>query len=133
MHTPKAIVIGAGIAGIATALRLRHKGYAVEVFEANPYTGGKLHAFESGGYRFDAGPSLFTMPHLVDELFHLLGFNPRDYFNYAQKETVCNYFWSEGTTFSVPADKLKFVQHASEKFNVSSSLVRQYLNRNQKK
>ncbi|MFM9009225.1 MAG: NAD(P)-binding protein, partial [Bacteroidota bacterium] len=34
MHSPKAIVIGAGIAGIATALRLRHKGYAVEVFEA---------------------------------------------------------------------------------------------------
>ncbi|MFN7493102.1 MAG: 1-hydroxycarotenoid 3,4-desaturase CrtD [Cyclobacteriaceae bacterium] len=129
----KAIVIGAGIAGIASALRLKHKGFDVTVFEANAYAGGKLHALHQDGFRFDAGPSLFTMPHLVDELFHLLGFNPRDYFNYAQKETVCNYFWSDGTTFSVPADKLKFVQHASEKFNVSSSLVRQYLNRNQKK
>ncbi|MCE2994055.1 MAG: FAD-dependent oxidoreductase, partial [Flammeovirgaceae bacterium] len=110
----KAIVIGAGIAGIASALRLKHKGFDVTVFEANAYAGGKLHALHQDGFRFDAGPSLFTMPHLVDELFHLLGFNPRDYFNYAQKETVCNYFWSDGTTFSVPADKLKFVQHASE-------------------
>ena len=38
----KGIVIGAGIAGIATAIRLAQKGYAVEVYEANPYPGGKL-------------------------------------------------------------------------------------------
>jgi phytoene desaturase len=129
----KAIVIGAGIAGIASALRLKHKGFDVTVFEANAYAGGKLHALRQDGFRFDLGPSLFTMPHLVDELFHLHGFNPRDYFNYAQKKTVCNYFWSDGTTFSVPADKHQFIKRASEKFNISSSLVRQYLDRNQKK
>ncbi|MFT6741047.1 MAG: diapolycopene oxygenase, partial [Paraglaciecola sp.] len=66
-----AIIIGSGIAGLATALRLRRKGYAVTVFEANDYVGGKLHVVEKDGYRWDAGPSLFTMPHLVDELFEL--------------------------------------------------------------
>lgn len=69
----KAIVIGAGIAGIASALRLKHKGYDVIVFEANSYAGGKLHAIQQNGFRFDLGPSLFTMPHLVDELFRLHG------------------------------------------------------------
>ena len=64
----KAIVIGSGIAGLASALRLRAKGYDVDVFEANDYAGGKLHAFESRGYRFDYGPSLFTMPQYVEEL-----------------------------------------------------------------
>jgi phytoene dehydrogenase-like protein len=52
----KAIVIGAGIGGLATAIRLAKKGYAVEVFEANDYVGGKLSTFTLGDYRFDAGP-----------------------------------------------------------------------------
>jgi phytoene dehydrogenase-like protein len=88
----KAIVIGAGIAGIACALRLRKKGYEVEVFEGNAYAGGKHHAFEQNGFRFDAGPSLFTMPHFVDELFELFGLHPQDYFKYNSKENICNYF-----------------------------------------
>ena len=66
-----AIVVGAGIAGIATAIRLRRKGYQVTVLEANHYPDGKLHVIEQDGYRFDIGPSLFTMPHLVTELFEL--------------------------------------------------------------
>ena len=53
-----AAVIGAGIAGIATSIRLANKGYEVHVFEANTYPGGKLSSFELNGYRFDAGPSL---------------------------------------------------------------------------
>ena len=84
----KAIVIGTGIAGLASALRLRAKGYQVQVFEANAYAGGKLHAFETKGYHFDYGPSLFTMPHYVDELFHLLGEDPRNHFNYQREETI---------------------------------------------
>ncbi len=72
----KAIIIGAGIAGIAAAIRLRKKGYDVTVFEANSYAGGKLHAIEQDGFRFDLGPSLFTMPHFIDELFELYDLDP---------------------------------------------------------
>ena len=72
----RAIIIGAGIAGLASALRLRQKGYEVSVFEANSYVGGKLHVHRDRGYRWDTGPSLFTMPHLVDELFELYGESP---------------------------------------------------------
>ena len=75
---PKAIVIGAGIAGIGTAIRLAVQGYEVAVFETNSYRGGKLSEFQRGEYRFDAGPSLFTMPQYVDELFTLAGKNPTD-------------------------------------------------------
>ena len=67
----KSIVIGAGIAGIATSIRLAKKGYTVEVYESNAYPGVKLSAFSSEGFRFDAGPSLFTMPQYVDALFEL--------------------------------------------------------------
>jgi len=65
----QAVVIGSGIAGLASSIRLALKGYQVTVFEANAYPGGKLSAFSLGEYRFDAGPSLFTMPHYVTELF----------------------------------------------------------------
>jgi phytoene desaturase len=129
----KVIIIGAGIAGIASALRLRHKGYEVTVFEANAYAGGKLHAINQEGFRFDLGPSLFTMPHLVDELFQLYGINPREHFNYSRKEVVCNYFWSDGTTFSVSADKEEFVKSASEKFDTPQRILHQYLDRNKEK
>ena len=78
----KAVVIGAGIAGIATSVRLATAGYQVEVYEANDYIGGKLTYFEQDGFRFDAGPSLFTMPFLVDELFKEAGKVPEHYFNY---------------------------------------------------
>ncbi|MBI3238210.1 MAG: NAD(P)-binding protein, partial [Flavobacteriia bacterium] len=64
----QAIVVGSGIAGIAGAIRLACKGYDVTVLEANSYPGGKLTVLQLGDYRFDAGPSLFTLPHLVDEL-----------------------------------------------------------------
>lgn len=129
----KAIVIGAGIGGLAAALRLRHKGYAVEVFEANAYAGGKLHAFEQSGYRFDAGPSLFTLPHLVDELFALYGLRPGEHFRYKRKDVICNYFWEDGTTFSAPADETAFVQGAAERFGTPPEALRRYLARNRTK
>ena len=64
-------VVGAGIAGLAAAIRLSRAGYDVTLFEKNAYTGGKMTVYEQDGYQFDAGPSLFTLPHLVDDLFEL--------------------------------------------------------------
>ncbi len=106
-------VIGAGIAGLATAIRLAIKGYKVEVFESNGYPGGKLSEIKSGDFRFDAGPSLFTMPQYVDELFSLAGKQPTDYFSYHKLDIICNYFYEDGTKFSAHADKLKFAKELS--------------------
>ncbi len=109
-NSKKAIVIGSGIAGIASALRLRAKGYEVEVFEANTYLGGKLSLVELGNYRFDAGPSLFTMPHFVDELFRLFDKNPADYFQYVANEVACHYFFPDGTFLPFYTDKNQTVK-----------------------
>ena len=129
----QAVVIGAGIAGLAVSLRLRKQGFAVSVYEANSYPGGKLTSFEQDGYRFDAGPSLFTMPQYVDELFQLYNLQPSDYFQYKRKEILCNYFWEDGKRFSVPADKQEFVEDASKEFNVSAKKLQKYLANSQKK
>jgi phytoene desaturase len=129
----KAVVIGSGIAGLASALRLKKKGYDVQVFESNAYAGGKLHAFQSAGFRFDFGPSLFTMPSLVDELFELHGRSPSADFAYSAKEVVCNYFWEDGVTFSVPADQDEFIQRAVATFDVGEKELSAYLLRNKEK
>jgi phytoene desaturase len=98
----RAIIIGSGIAGLAAAVRLSCKGYSVKVFEANTYAGGKLTAFEQKGYRFDAGPSLFTMPQYVDELFELGGKKPADYIRYNHMPESCRYFWDDGIRMTAP-------------------------------
>jgi phytoene dehydrogenase-like protein len=100
----KAIVVGSGIAGLSAAIRLKNKGYAVQVLEKNGYPGGKLTQITGNGFRFDAGPSLFTMPNLVTELFELSGKKATDYFNFDQLDVLCNYFYEDGTQISASAD-----------------------------
>ena len=129
----KAIVIGAGIGGLATAIRLAKKGYAVEVFEANDYVGGKLSTFTLGDYRFDAGPSLFTMPHYVDDLFKLCGENPTDFFQYVIKEVACHYFWEDGKRLTAYGETERFVKEVEAELAVPAATLNRYLKRAKKK
>lgn len=117
----KAIIIGSGIAGLAASVRLAVAGHKVTVFEANAYPGGKLTAFSNNGYRFDAGPSLFTFPHLVNELFVLAGKNPFDHFRYRQLEKACNYFYDDGKRFTAYHNRDRFAQELREKLNLKDA------------
>ena len=123
----KAVVIGAGIAGIASAIRLVKKGYKVDVFEANSYPGGKLTSFRIGDYRFDAGPPLFTMPNYVDELFELFDEKPSDFFTYKKKRIACKYFWDDGVELSAYSDKILFFNEVEKKLGVDSKPLEKYL------
>ena len=126
----KTAVIGAGIAGLAAAVRLAAQGHVVEVFEAADGPGGKLHEFSlPGGYRFDFGPSLFTMPQYVDELFELAGEDPRDHFNYVRLDEVCRYWWPDGTRFTAPADTEDLVREAAKTFEVSEQAMRHFMDK----
>ena len=126
-------VVGSGIGGLAAALRLLNKGYKVTVFETNDYPGGKLSSFNVGKYRFDAGPSLFTMPKLVDELFQIFQENPRNYFNYKKKKISCKYFWEDNIQLDVYGDKKLFFNEIENKLGISSEPLDIYLKRAKKK
>ena len=127
----KAIIIGAGIAGIASAIRLVTKGYDVAVYEANSYPGGKLTTLQLANYRFDAGPSLFTLPDLVEELFRIAHKNPADYFEYQQLETACHYFFEDGTFLKFYADKTKLLQEVEHKLGVDSTPLKKHFDRSE--
>ena len=98
-------IIGSGIAGIATSIRLASKGYKVKVFEHNNYPGGKINSIELDGYKFNYGPQLLTLPNLIDELYKCAGLDPKRYFKYKRKDIHCVYFWKDGTVFTAYDDK----------------------------
>lgn len=129
----KAIIIGSGVGGLATALRLKAQGLDVVVFENNSYPGGKLSSFNLGQYRFDAGPSLLTMPHYIDELFELFNENPKDYFNYKRKDISCKYFWEDKTVLNAYSDKNKFINEINKVLKVDKNIITNYLIKAKKK
>ncbi len=126
-------VIGAGVAGLAAAVRLAVAGHAVTVFEAGPTFGGKMHQFAlPGGYRFDAGPSLFTLPQLVDDIFRLAHREPADYFRYERLDPVTNYFFADGTRLTAWANAEKFAAEVEEKLGAPAAAVTRFLERSGK-
>ncbi len=122
-----AVVIGAGIAGLGASVRLALKGYAVTVFEKNDFPGGKLCARTIDGYRFDYGPSIFTMPQNVVELFKLAGKNPEDYFQYERLDPIFRYFYEDGKRIVGHSDTEKFAESVAENTLDDKATVVDYL------
>jgi phytoene desaturase len=76
----RAIIIGSGLGGLSTALRLSFKGYKVTIIEKHSTPGGRLNIIESEGFRFDMGPSFMSMTYEMDELFNSVGIkNPVEF------------------------------------------------------
>lgn len=116
-------IIGSGLAGLALSIRLACKGYKVKVFEANEKPGGKLSEIQLKDYRFDAGPSLFTLPGEVDELFLLAHKKPEEHFRYQRLAVSCKYFYEDGTRIEAFAEPEKFARELQDKTGVDSERV----------
>ncbi len=99
------IVVGAGLGGLATAVRLAAGGYAVTVYEKQSGPGGKAFTETLGAYRFDTGPSLLTMRHVFERLFADTGARLEDYLTTTPLEPICRYFWRDGMRVTTSADR----------------------------
>jgi phytoene desaturase len=75
----RAVVIGSGFGGLASAIRLAVKGYEVTILEKRDRPGGRASVFTQDGFTFDAGPTIITAPQLFDDLFTLAGRRIEDY------------------------------------------------------
>lgn len=128
----KVAVIGAGLGGLAVAIRLAKQGHSVEIFEANSYAGGKATVYNVDGFRFDAGPSLFTMPQYIEELFEVAGEDIKEHFPYQRLEHICNYFFEDGTEIIADANPEQFAQEIANKTTDSAESVTQFLNKSAK-
>jgi phytoene desaturase len=128
----KAIVIGSGVAGLATAIRLAVQGYSVQVFEKNNYPGGKLSAFKKDDFHFDAGPSLFTQPKNIEALFELAGEPIADYFSYQPVAIACKYFYENGKVLEAFADPQLFGKALQDQLGESATATTAYLKESEK-
>ena len=132
MQSKKAVIIGSGIAGLGTAIRLAVQGFAVTVFEKNSYPGGKLSAFKIDGYHFDAGPSLFTQPQNIEELFALANEPIENYLSYHKIDIACKYFFENGKEINAYSNKDLFANEMQEKAGEPKENITNYLNRSEK-
>jgi phytoene desaturase len=97
-------VVGAGVGGLACAIRLAHAGHRVSVLEAAAAPGGKCSRVEHDGFAWDAGPSLLTMPWVFERLFADTGAPLAAELELLRVEPVTRYAFADGTGFDLSAD-----------------------------
>lgn len=129
MQASSVAIIGSGMGGLATAIRLAAAGYTVTVFEKNAEAGGKLALFEKDGYIFDAGPSLFTQPQNIEELFALAGEPIGPYFEYQPLPLACRYFWENGKSVDAFTHPDSLARELQDKLGEDPQKVKQYMAR----
>jgi phytoene desaturase len=99
-----ALVIGAGIGGIASAARLARSGYDVTVVEKNAVPGGRCDRLVRDGHRFDTGPSLFLMPEIFAETYAALGERMEDHLNLRRIDPTYRVRFDDGSELALTAD-----------------------------
>ncbi|MEM7599172.1 MAG: 1-hydroxycarotenoid 3,4-desaturase CrtD [Pseudomonadota bacterium] len=96
-----ALVIGAGIGGLALAARLAHAGYDVQVLERHGDVGGKMRTLPSAAGPVDAGPTVLTMRWVFEELFESLGARLDDHITLHRQSVIARHFWPDGSTLDL--------------------------------
>lgn len=104
MGTKRVVVVGAGMAGLVAGLELAARGVAVTVLERAEAPGGKLREVQIDGRRLDAGPSVFTMRHVFDEIFAAAGASLDEHVRLAPAERLARHAWSEHERLDLYAD-----------------------------
>ena len=101
------IVIGSGFGGIAAAIRLKAKKHNVILIEKHQDLGGRARVFKKNGFTFDAGPTVITAPHLIDELFELFNKKPKNYIQLTPLKTWYQFIFEDKTKFNYSGNELE--------------------------
>lgn len=122
----EAVVLGAGIGGMSCAALLAHNGYKVKIIEQNSSFGGKAGQLNEGGYVFDTGPSLLTLPEWIDDLFTSCAKNPREYFNYSKLSHITRYFYENSKQVDVVEDLDETAQNFEQQLGLNKQIFTEY-------
>ena len=100
----KAAVIGSGFGGLSVAIRLQSAGFDVTLYEKRDQAGGRAYVYRDKGFTFDAGPTVITAPHCLEELFALTGRKMSDYVELLPVMPFYRLFWEDGFVFDYSND-----------------------------
>jgi phytoene desaturase len=125
MMAQHAAVIGAGFGGLAAAIELAAAGVEVQVFEKHSSPGGKAAEVQSQGFRFDTGPSLLTMPFVVDALYTAAG-RTRD-LEFIPVDPICRYIFDDGARFDAWSDEKRLLEEVRGLAPGEEDAVRRFL------
>ena len=112
----KIIIIGSGFGGIASALRMRAKGFDVTLVEKHPDLGGRARVFKKGEFTYDGGPTVITAPYLFDELFSLFNKKISNYVKIVPLDLWYRFVFNDGETFDYSGDN-KSMEEQVKKFS----------------
>ncbi|KEO85185.1 phytoene desaturase family protein [Tumebacillus flagellatus] len=96
----RAIIVGAGVGGLTTGIRLLRQGFDVTILEKNARPGGRLGRISQNGFTFDIGPTILLMPDVFYELFQEVGRNFDDYVEMAQLEPNYRLHYADGSVLA---------------------------------
>ncbi len=125
-------IVGAGIAGLAAAIRLASRGHHVTVFERTDQPGGMLDHIEWKGFRWDAGPSLFTLPDLLEELFVMAGEEMKTSIRFQKLDVITRYFYEDGKILNAYGDVELLKAEVEKVLGEPASRVEEHLERSRK-
>lgn len=106
----RAAVIGSGFGGLAAAIRLQAAGVRTTIFEARDLPGGRAYVYRDGGFTFDAGPTVITAPHCLEDVFAAAGRDLRDYVELLPVTPFYRLVWTDdGHSFDYCGDSDRMV------------------------
>lgn len=112
---PNAVVIGSGLGGLAAAIRLQSMGHNTTILEKRDKPGGRAYVYKDSGFTFDAGPTVITAPHCLEELFELSGRKLSDYVELVPVTPFYRLKWEDGFTFDYGQDLEETLTQIREK------------------
>tara|TARA_A100001015_G_scaffold97702_1_gene108482 strand:+ start:34 stop:1500 length:1467 start_codon:yes stop_codon:yes gene_type:complete len=112
----KIIIVGSGFGGLASALRLRAKGFDVTLVEKHSDLGGRARVFKKESFTYDGGPTVITAPYLFEELFSLFNKKISDYVEIVPLHLWYRFMFSDGQTFDYSGDE-KSMEKEVKKFS----------------
>ncbi|MCU0688895.1 MAG: phytoene desaturase family protein [Phycisphaerales bacterium] len=128
--TPHVVVVGAGLAGLSSAVELAGSGVRVTIIDRNGHLGGKMNLLQEQGFSFDMGPTILTLPQVLTGIIERAGRKPADYIKLINLDPQWRCFFTDGTVINLRQNPETFARELDAQFGSKpggANVGRQYL------